>query len=105
MKAKIDPVIAALCKAKAKIERDGWCQNHFERDGAVCIAGALGMRASDIKMLPGAIHAILLIRNLLGEPITGWNDDPNRTVGEVLAIFDGAIELRMAELAEAGGAP
>jgi hypothetical protein len=78
--------------AKERIAK-GWCQGNFIVEGSYCILGALGWFGT------GGRHdeAIRILAGLIGksaEPKSGlwlWNDDPDRTQAEVVALLDRAL--------------
>lgn len=93
--------VEILRKAKAEIERRGWCQGELVRFDAasnkqqVCAEGAIncarnGMPDDDNGTWP-ILH--LFSRAIGGELTWSWNDAEGRTLPEVLDAFDRAIAL------------
>ncbi|MGH7968354.1 MAG: DUF6197 family protein [Limisphaerales bacterium] len=87
-----------LVAARAKIAQ-GWTQGCLARDARgeqsdcwskesrfFCAGGALMAACQE------GHHAMLTIKNLVGDRVDAWNDAPGRTQAEVLAVFDRAIE-------------
>lgn len=100
-----------LLRAKQYLLDHGWCSYGAEGDnGTVCVAMAMwragkgGRSAKGVDAGRCAETANIFVR-AIGHPkvempgilIGGWNDTPGRTLDEVLATFDRAIALAMAE--------
>lgn len=97
--------------AKAVLLANGWHQGGFydreqhldkgvPREACrVCLWGAVNVAAmgnpASKDDVPWAV--ILFLDKVLGERTEGWSDTPGRTVDEVLALLDRAIDI-----AEAG---
>lgn len=85
------PVAQVLRDAAELIERDGWCQGDmYSTAGARCVMGAIFTTAH--HALPDdpslAIDALApFARSLPQGKTMEWNDDPDRTVTEVLAAL------------------
>lgn len=104
-----NPVIEALRAGRARVER-GWCQGVLYHEGAVCALGGIS-RATDpalMKYDTASFQAAdLLTRALDGSAGDGvwtvsvWNDAPERTQSDVLALYDRAIELAVEEAVNA----
>lgn len=99
------PVIEALREGRARVER-GWCQAVLHAPGgASCALGALCKPApGQDTMEPTRAHgwgAIACLEAALGVQysfdVAGWNDSPERTQADVLALYDRAIELAVEE--------
>lgn len=80
----------ALQKGRARVEA-GWCKFDYQGpNNTFCALGAIG--SSDISdALPtvkGALHEALPCGHRL---ISSFNDDPETTKDDVLALFDRAI--------------
>lgn len=92
-------VIEALREGRARVER-GWCQGVWSTPSGdrVCAAVALhghlqvviddaiGILATVIGITPPTVYKVVL-----------WNDAPERTQSDVIALYDRAIELAVAE--------
>ncbi|HTJ68579.1 MAG TPA: hypothetical protein VL551_13675 [Actinospica sp.] len=108
----VSATTAVLREAKAVLERNGWFQGEYvdrrpEFDGValrecpVCLLGALnvaaGREADDIGMRddlrPLDVLQTLIRRRGFRRPVHAWNDVKDRTVDDVLALLDEAIEL------------
>ena len=76
---------ALFAKAADLLERDGWCQGTLmDADGKRCGAGAL------IGSTNGNDYwdAVNEIRRAVGtHRVSTWNDAPERTADEVIALF------------------
>ena len=99
-----------LRDAKGVLERNGWLQGHYFDDRQfragtpaeacrVCLYGALNLAAGNGPHRPlEAAHPVMLavyaVIDASGDwdGVGGWNDEPGRTVDEVLALLDEAIE-------------
>lgn len=105
-----------LRDAKGILERNGWFQGGYfdgeqRKSGTaleacrVCLYGAINMAAGNIPSRPleanhpamVAVYEIVDAQDPDGDGIGGWNDLEGRTVDEVFALLDEAIEC-----AEAG---
>ena len=106
-----------LKETRAKLAQ-GWTQGEFARKDGVptstsaldsdcwCVVGALGYVAllhGDYDM-PAKFAARSALVDAIGAEFEGWrfslprwNDDPARTQGEVLAVFDKAIAAEEAK--------
>lgn len=98
----LNPTAQHLIRAKAYLQDHGWCATGpYGNAGEVCVGSALHNTMGE--QWAGA--AGFLMGTVLGvEPsyvdgygIGRWNDTPGRTLDEVLAAFDRAIELAIAE--------
>lgn len=92
---EVTTISQVLLAAAARIERDGWCQGGCGRDGdRRCMMAALGDE-HDLA-LPTAPSWLTLYRALErhirpgSKLLSVWNDQPDRTVDEVLAALRGA---------------
>jgi hypothetical protein len=95
-----------LKKAKEKIEQ-GWCQHVIakDREGTKvpadspeaiqwCSVGAIAsIYAKQDVFITFTPEYNLILKVLKTESLAEWNDRPKRTIEEVLAAFDKAIEL------------
>jgi hypothetical protein len=82
-----------LMDAKEILVQSGWCKGRFEDwRGRVCALGA-------IRRVPGisgvrrerVVHALCTTISSFSD-LVDWNDAPDRTLDDVLALFDQAIE-------------
>jgi hypothetical protein len=94
------PVIEALKDTYARLER-GWCRGPSTEDGEkVCVLLALAEQFP-VKPLfddPAANKTADFLRRAIGRYcIPEWNDEPERTKGEVLAAVRQAIDMARAE--------
>lgn len=92
-----NPAIEALREGRARIER-GWCQHHLNdpATGAVCVIGAIHLLRSANNIKSAALGFICHARDGAAH-IVEWNDTPSRTQADVIALYDRAIELAVAE--------
>ncbi len=95
--------LEVLLRGRARIE-EGWCQGVSRIIGsntAWCATGAvedgmdergaLNARYSALDTLDAALPPLQEIRRGRGIGIPAWNDDPERTQADVLALYDRAI--------------
>lgn len=83
-----------LLKAAEYMSEHGWCQGDLEdADGRVCVAGAIKavVRGKDRNLRSTSavisLHEYLVKEygdNCAAISIPAWNDDPDRTVEEVI---------------------
>lgn len=89
--SQLDDVTKLLIEGRERIEQ-GWCQRRTRHRGAVCAVGALYPTDYGIFLL--AVQRLGRAAGLesvdCGE-IPHWNDAPERTKAEVLAVYDSAI--------------
>lgn len=93
-----DQVLELLDEVEALIQQ-GWCQKYLARTttGAAvsphsdlacqwCLRGAISRAnyTEDEDVEDAAAHAL---RQLIDLPITRWNDEPHRTVDDVIALI------------------
>jgi hypothetical protein len=104
---KYTKVSELLTAAKAEIQKNGWCQGQYtDNKGQHCILGATMSQILDNNSVYW--DAVKALQGSLGTSGTSgfndvvvWNDDPSRTVDEVIALFDKAIErAKREELSE-----
>lgn len=78
------------------LKKRGWCQGGLAdgADGPCCMVGACNVvRCGSPYGGPGAI-GIDEIEEAIGTPLYGiWNDDPGRTLGQVIAALRKAAKL------------
>ena len=89
----ISPVTQMLIDGKDRVQ-SGWCQQIMRQRGSVCMIGSL--RIKDFDAFVQAEGLLLNAANLLGYPqrtVRDFNDDMSRTKGQVLEVYDKAIEL------------
>lgn len=92
-----DHIRSILRQGRARVER-GWCQNHYEQHrrwyefgkpkASYCLLGAIN---EDEDAIIPLLHAIGLPFGDF-EDLWEWNDAPERTKEEVLAVFDAALK-------------
>ncbi len=73
-------------KAADLLERDGWCQGRLVGNkGDHCILGALDAvdPSEDARFLKATSDFILRVKGA----VTLWNDAPERTANEVIALL------------------
>ncbi|MFE7797029.1 hypothetical protein [Nocardia sp. NPDC057440] len=93
-----DPTIArsieVLKSAKALLVLDGWTQGSYLNDeGRMCANGALYWVEGHYYSGSGK-HLIETVREITNDQYIGvesWNDQPGRTVEEVLDMYDKTI--------------
>lgn len=94
---------ALRLKAAEVIEERGWCQRAFQqRDGSVCLIGALsvvltGAATADsaaLKPYRDTVASLGFMTDIGGfMSAVAWNDAPERTKEEVLArLREGCVE-------------
>lgn len=114
-----NPIVDMLRAGRAKVER-GWGQGNTYLKGNVCAIGGIACVAdpkieqrgffvpNDFAVSDHYFTALDVLNRALtprwaltprtsprGIPI--WNDDPDRTQADVLALYDRAIELAITE--------
>lgn len=104
-----NPVIERLRLGRARVA-EAWCQKYFSSDGhAVCAAGGITRTIAPARVTQLAIvdpeydNALGFLAAALGVPvyrIAAWNDAPERTQADVLALYDKAIDLAIADALE-----
>lgn len=68
------------------IRRDGWIQGKMHNGNGHCLLGAIDVAYPDpLQMV--ACRSLVLERIGDYSSITAWNDDPRRTIEEVLSIL------------------
>jgi hypothetical protein len=86
------PVSRMLMESKQQIEQ-GWCQHTMRRRGSVCMIGSFTIE--DYALFTMAEGLLLQAIGSLGYPhssVAQFNDDLLRTKGQVLEVYDRAIE-------------
>ena len=101
----VSDTAAHLLRAKAYIEKYGWCsQGPYDGVGRICAANAIyntciseGSPVSAYLRFLGVISGtkLKLIKWDALFEITDWNDTPGRTLDEVYDAFDRAIAAEM----------
>ena len=89
----IFPVTQMLIDGRDRVQ-SGWCQQTMRQRGSVCMIGSL--RIKDFDAFVKAEGLLLNAVSLLGYPqrtVRDFNDDMSRTKGQVLEVYDKAIEL------------
>ena len=85
-------LLACLERAKKLLVNKGWKQNGYrDWEGRRCAVGAL-VDSSTSSMLPRATLALIDALPDGSDCVATWNDAPGRTLGQVLALYDRAIE-------------
>jgi len=101
-----------LDRAAGLIRERGWVRGAWERDGGLCLTGALGaaMRVHGLAWevrRAAELSAELVLAASTGGRHTGlvvWNDDLRRTRDEVLGLLaSAALVARVYGAPEAGG--
>lgn len=86
-------IAANLWLAAEQIERHGHCKGKLTSDGRTCAFGAL----SRTSTAPGSVvAAAAAVEKMLETQLVAWNDAPERTPEEVIAIFRRASALMSA---------
>lgn len=92
-------VVRDLRAGRERLVTHGWCQ-HQTRDGERrCALGAVLTVTMDKRCKKASITLERALREKLSRPfvsVASWNDEPGRTVEEVLALYDFAIERELA---------
>lgn len=85
--AHLSSTTQALIEGRRQIEI-GWCQHKAVDGSAVCMVSAL-------PRVRGSFHpaAVQILTEVVGCYPPLWQDMPGRTLDEVLAAYDRAIEL------------
>jgi hypothetical protein len=87
------PMVQELRRARARVQK-GWCKNTLEdEDGNVCAIGALSLGRNCGTMYVS--QALIELHSYA--TIEGYNDAPETTQADILALFDRAIELAKQE--------
>ncbi len=88
------PITMALTRARALVEK-GWIQKCMRSRDGVCIMGAVEHLAENLLYQRVNILLIQAITEQQGRKMlpAEYNDTPDRTKEEVLAVYDRAIEL------------
>src|SRR5581483_4767239 len=81
---ELEPWRQSTLDAADYIDKRGWCQNRLHDGEKVCAVGALIAVSPDLKVVNTAHEKLI---EQVGEPITLWNDAPNRTATEVTAVM------------------
>lgn len=86
-------LVRDLRAARAYLVEHGWCQGRGRDDaGRVCAIGAFNAVIAPIPGNGGRVRAVAAALSMLSEGILTWNDAPGRTVDDVLALYDRAID-------------
>ena len=72
------------------IEEHGWCQTVLRDGERVCVIGAIRAVHKGRSLEPRDPVYGLLRERIGPDNIVAWNDDPGRTVEDVLAALRGA---------------
>lgn len=80
------PVDAIDAMALMLSRPGGWCKRrHHQDDGAMCLLGALDVVTDAHLGLWGRVYAA--VRNACGAEVATWNDRPETTLADVLAVL------------------
>lgn len=96
-----DEVLRCLIAARALLDgADRWCQHKLYNNGGRCVLGAIyGTDANLQDNVTGdVVGAWRILNNLTNNDIVSFNNAPNTTHADVLALFDRAIAARRAEI-------
>lgn len=94
-------IIRILSDARKNLEEKGWVQRNFETPAGYCIMGAVRQAMFGSSAMPTfkpdlAVYGDVLdrLRQETARPmaLTMWNDHPERTKEQVLALFDATIQ-------------
>lgn len=95
--SRLDQETRSLITARARIERNGWCQGAYRDEyGRYCLMAALGYDEEDAPLAAtrksSRYRALLRVVTAIGnaDPVV-WNDRRKRTKQEVLDALDRAI--------------
>lgn len=93
------PAIEMLREGRALIETHGLARGRIEdNEGRLCAVG--GITRQDRAFTPAMKQAIDYLANAITaepEAIAAWNDAPDRTQADVIAAYDRAIDLAVAD--------
>lgn len=90
-------VVSDLMEARDYLVEYGWCQRASQEGMRVCALGALfavtgGRVMVDVNRRSTACHALqIALYKKLDQSVSEWNDDPERTLDDVLELYDYAI--------------
>ncbi|MET8668181.1 hypothetical protein ABZV87_28080 [Streptomyces tendae] len=90
------PVAAVLQRARARLERDGWCQGAtVDEDGARCLYGALHAEAASTGALHDALAVLLdaIRRHFPDEESVSAFNDGRHGPRVVFRVLDQAADL------------
>ncbi len=100
-----DQLVTKLNEMKSYIIAHGWCQRKLcDSEGSVCLRGAMHEVGIPIfNMFDYSSPMDKVISDTIGNQesrscarnVVEWNNEPNRTQGEVLALIDRAIDRLM----------
>jgi hypothetical protein len=89
------PAIEALRKGRALIEERGLARAILEDyNGRFCAVGAITRQSRTLEL--GMAEALDYLAKAIPADlcaIAAWNDDPDRTIADVIAAYDRAINL------------
>ncbi len=99
----LSPVLADLYAARDYIEDHGWCQRFAEDGGRVCTMGGVFAVTGGRSCTPeeavrrqaafDALQETLAGSGVRG-PVSFWNDAPERTKEDVLALYGATIRAQ-----------
>lgn len=96
--SEVNPIVAHLLRTKAYLAEHGWCSHGpMDESGAVCVGRAIALtRGTEI---PGSSKPFeFFLRAASHWDIGKWNDAPGRTLEEVNAALDRAVELSISSM-------
>lgn len=84
-----------LIEARRLIAEKGWIQRDLESPQGFCLMGALLAASAGAPPTRTALLSArnALLRALASDSLVLWNDAPERTAADVLALLDTAIEF------------
>jgi hypothetical protein len=96
----LNETTALLTAARSVLAREGgWGQHSYRANGKCCLLGALREEAAGVFLFGRGYIAYLCLTAALYERtgrrmrLAEWNDEGGRTQGEVVALYDRAIEI------------
>lgn len=103
-------VVADLIAGRDYIKRNGWCQNASRSGSRVCgfggifaVTGGHTSTPAEAARRQAACEALqraldVKIGRVKSWSFGAWQDEPGRTVDDILALYDLAIELERGSL-------
>lgn len=101
VEVKVSGVVALLMAARETLVVHGWTQGAYRKGNAFCAVGALAFNdysasGDTVEKAKGILAKTLMVREGWALSVSSWNDTPERTKEEVLALFDEAIAAELA---------
>jgi hypothetical protein len=98
MKGERTYVSGLLATAKARLTADTWARSGAEvKQGKVCALTALAPCARlEAMVATGLLYRAIFGAkpcNMKGLAVSNWNDSPDRTLTDVHAVYDRAIDI------------